>query len=347
MSAKDELGGAIHAALAIYDPKGTYTRHAGVVMASIFERAKSPVCVHILHDETLTALNRSLLSETAESFGRTVSFHDISAYIKRLGDETIRIVQKSGWSLGVLFRLAIPDILPLDKVIYLDCDIVVNMDIRELWDISLDGRSCAGVLESPRGRFSATAAGMKLMGCDPKKYINSGVLLMDVPRMREKFDAEQVRRWFRRCRYCMKYPDQDLINSCFQGDIKILEGRFNNHYANRNEGFRGDINAPDVADSILHASTKKPWAAPKGSAVDRLYWRAFLKTPWGKLPPEEIIDMVIDIFQKSPFTHRRTTQCYGKIAGSVREEFLRNYVFMMTGLLAKYLYCKAKDFLTR
>jgi len=344
MSAKGELGNTVHVVLAVYDPGGTYSRHAGVVMASIFERTESPVCVHILHDETLTELNHSLLSETAESFGQTVSFYDVSAYIERLGDATIRAVQKRGWSAGTLFRLAITDILSLDKIIYLDCDIVVNMDIRELWDIPLDDCSCAGVLESPRGRFSATAVRMRLMGCDPEKYINAGVLLMDIPRMKEKLDISRVLQWFTRYRYCMKYQDQDLINSCFRGEIKILEGRFNNHYANRNEGFRDDINSPDVVDSILHASITKPWAAPKGSAVDRLYWRAFLKTPWGGLPAEELFDMIIDIFQKSPFNHRRTSQCYGKIASRLLDEFRGNYFFTMTGLFVKYLYYEAADF---
>ncbi|MDR1741233.1 MAG: hypothetical protein LBR38_05225 [Synergistaceae bacterium] len=36
----------IHVALAVYDPKGTYSMHAGVVMVSIFENAKSRVLVH-------------------------------------------------------------------------------------------------------------------------------------------------------------------------------------------------------------------------------------------------------------------------------------------------------------
>ena len=347
MSAKEKPGDTVHVVLAVYDPEGTYSQHAGVVMASIFERTRSPVHAHILHDETMTDHNRSLLTETAESFGRTVSFHDVSAYMKQMGEDTVRIVQEGGWSLGVLFRLAIPEILPLDKVIYLDCDIVVNMDIRELWDISVLDCSCAGVLDSPRGRYSVTAIRMRLMGCDDRKYINSGVLLMNIPRMKERLDYREVFLWFSRYRHYVRFPDQDLINSCFRGDIKILEGRFNNHYANRNEGFRGDINAHGVADSILHASVTKPWAEPKGSAVDRLYWRTFLKTPWGRLPPEELSDLIIDVFRKSPFMHRRTSQCYKKIREKIKAEFQRNYVFMIAGLYGKHLYDEIKRFFSR
>ena len=39
----------VHVALAVYDPTGTYSQHAGVVMTSIFENTKSPVVVHVLH----------------------------------------------------------------------------------------------------------------------------------------------------------------------------------------------------------------------------------------------------------------------------------------------------------
>ena len=37
----------IHVALAVYDPKGTYSRHTGVVMASIFKNTDGPVRIHI------------------------------------------------------------------------------------------------------------------------------------------------------------------------------------------------------------------------------------------------------------------------------------------------------------
>ena len=349
----------IQVVLAVYDPNGTYSEHAGVVMVSIFEHTKSPVHVHILHDNTLTGLNRSLLAETAEAFAQKIEFHDVSEYIGLLGDETIRAIQKSEWSIGVLFRLAITDIPLPDKAIYLDCDIVVCMDIRELWDISIEDYSCAGALEIPDSRISSTAFGMRIMGCDAGKYINSGVLLMNIPRIKEKLDIRQVSTWFKRYRYCMKYPDQDLINSCFRGDIKILEDRFNNRRACREEVLSSDVRAigmqckggsrtaqPGVINSILHATPQKPWTAPKGSVVDRLYWCAFLKTPWGRLQPEELVNLLINIFQKSPITHRRTAQCYGKIFHRLRKDIFLNDAFKIAALFIKFLFHETKHILT-
>ena len=335
-------GNIIHVVLAVYDPKGTYSQHAGVVVASIFERTQSRVCVHILHDETLSNRNRSFFAETAELFAQKVEFHNVSENMDQLGEETIEITQKRYWSVGTLFRLAITDILPLDKVIYLDCDVVVNLDIRELWDISVEGFSFAGVVETHHRPFSSFTFGKRLMRCDVKKYINAGVLLMNIPRIKEKFDMRRAFEWFKRYRNYMEYPDQDMINSYFRGDIKFIDARFNNYTANR-----GGVQLSDVADSILHATLTKPWIEPRGSAVDYLYWRAFLKTPWGRLSPEELIDRMLEVFQKSPITHRRTGQCYRKVFHRLGKDIFFSDTLKTAASYLKLLFLEAKYYLTR
>ena len=320
----------IHVVLAFYDPKGTYSQHAGVAMVSIFERTKRSVCVHILHDETLTEHNRSFLSETAESFNQQVAFHDVSPYMSQLEDIIPRLPMGQV-TIGTLFRMAIQDVLPLEKVIYLDCDVVVNMDIQEFWDVPLEGNSIAGVLDVNRSRFSLR---MRLMGCDWKTYINNGVLLMDLSRIREIFNIRKGVSWLTRYWIYVKHPGQDWMNACFRGDIKILGCRFNN--------LNGKYH--DVADSILHL-TVKPWEDPKNSAAG-LYWRAFLKTPWGRLSSEEVAYMMIDIFQKAPSTHRRTAQCYRKIFHRLWTDVFSNTAVRATGLV-KFLYYETKFFFTR
>ena len=219
---------------------------------------------------------------------------------------------------------------------------MVNMDILEFWDISVENCSCAGVLDTPHGRFSSTTFGWRLMRCDAEKYVNTGVLLMNIPRMKEKFDLRRALQWYRRNHHYMSFKVQDLINSYFCGDIKILEGRFNNRDANLDATFCDNIHAPSVENSILHATITKPWAEPKGSVVDRLYWRAFLKTPWGRLPPEELMDLMIEIFQKSPLTHRRTSQCYRKIFHRLRKDICANDIFRTAALFLKALFHETK-----
>ena len=67
----------IHVALAFCDPKGTYCRHAAVTAASIFANTSRRVCVHIVHDDTLTSDNRSKLLQLADGYGQEINFINI------------------------------------------------------------------------------------------------------------------------------------------------------------------------------------------------------------------------------------------------------------------------------
>ncbi|GHS99674.1 LPS 1,2-glucosyltransferase [Synergistales bacterium] len=323
----------VHVVLAVCDPKGTYSRHAGVVMTSVFEHTKSRVCVHILHDETLTGGNRARFEETAGMYGQSVEFHDLSPLMERVrtSKEILRLVARH--SIGSLFRMAISDILNIDKVIYLDSDVVVNMDILELWNISLDGYSLAGVLDGtayvPHRLFSADTIRLKLMKLKGEKYINAGVLSMNLSRIRER-NGDLIHRgflWLRHYCYCAIYADQDFFNSCFSEDIKLIDGRFNN--------MRGG----DCSNSIPHAlGDQKPWNCIKGLPIERLYWKIWLKTPWGRLSPDEIVDSMIDTAKDSILSHRHTAQCYKKIFSRLWKDIICNNIVMIIWLYAKKLY---------
>jgi lipopolysaccharide biosynthesis glycosyltransferase len=336
-AATDEM----HVVLAVYDPSGEYSRHAGVVMASIFDNTRSPVCVHILHDGTMTEQNRELLGETARSFGQRAEFHDVSSHMEKMGANVAKLVGEV-LSIGTMFRLLIPEIIPVDRVIYLDSDVVADMDIRDLWEVPLDGFSLAGVTDRPADnpyrRFSAKSFGLWLMGCDRTKYINAGVLLMNLSRIREKFDLpKESAAWCERCGRLSGAVDQDLLNSRFRDDIKIIDARFN-----RSRVYE------DGPNSILHATCQpKPWNALQSSRVDRLYWKYFFKTPWGRLTPEEIAGMMIDISERSSLTHRRSRHCYGTIRRRWLNDIVLNDAIMIIILCVKFLRGMAANFFAK
>jgi lipopolysaccharide biosynthesis glycosyltransferase len=275
----------------------------------------------------MTEKNRSFLTETAESFGQRVEFHDVSRIVEMTGEGVSLAAGKL--SVGTLFRLLIPDVLTVDRVIYMDSDIIVNLDIRELWDIPLEDRSLAGVLDrvdmKPLRRFSATALKFALIGCDRMTYINAGVLLMNLNRIRKKYNlAAQSAEWFDKHGHCADNLDQDMINSCFRGDIKIIASKFNKGYAEND----------DVSGAILHAAGyPKPWNGPKFTSIDLLYWKTFLKTPWGRLTPDEVVDAVFDSFRASPMMHLHTSQCYKKAFSRLYMDIIKNDMTRMALIL--------------
>ncbi|MDR3255630.1 MAG: glycosyltransferase family 8 protein [Synergistaceae bacterium] len=333
-----ESNDAVHVVLAVYDPKGVYSSYAGVVMTSIFEHTKSAILVHILHDDTLTEENRSLFNETAAAFGQKTEFHDVLPFMDRIGDDVVELTKD--WSLGALFRLFIPDILSLEKVIYLDCDIVVNMDIKELWDIPLGDRSLAGAIDyGVKERisfFSLQALRCRLIGCEWRTYINSGVLVMNLSKIRVTHSlVEESSAWFKRYGHCADFPDQDLINSCFYKDIKIIDEKFNS-----------GLCWGDLSGRILHAiANTKPWVGMVGTDLERLYWKTYLKTPWGR-SARDVIDLMVYAVRECQYLHRRTSQCYGKIFHRLRMDIFQNGVQKILQLLLKDLYHKMKRGMT-
>lgn len=294
---------AVQVVLGVYDPSGTYARHAGVVMASIFQTTRSAVDVHILHDDTLTEANRARLRETAERFGQNVVFVDVSENLARLGTEAVRTARKY-LSVGCLFRLLIPELLTCEKVIYLDCDVLVNLDIRELWDVDLEGNCVGGVRDSKTKKknriFSRDYLIAKLIGVNLADYINSGVLVMDLEKIRAACDlTREAFAYFVRYSHCAPPIDQNFINSIFSGKCRFLDMKFN-----RNSTDPGDGHA------ILHVMGKpKPWQGFNDEPACRLYWKTLLHTPW----QDETMDALLDTAFHSPLNHRKNTQCWRRI----------------------------------
>ena len=130
----------VHIALGINDPQGDYSRHAGAMLASLFMHASGPVIAHIIHNDSLTAANRQKLQQVAQRFGKEVRFYPVQlpASVRPLAGHVTE---------GALFRLLLPELVSVDKIIYFDCDIVVTLDIALLWNIDLAGRPVAAVLD--------------------------------------------------------------------------------------------------------------------------------------------------------------------------------------------------------
>ena len=273
------LGEKIHVALAVYDPSGNYSQHAGVTITSIFENTSSPVMIHLLHDDTLTQDNREKFIRTTQKYSQEINFHDMTNYRDKLTNE-MKAIAGGRFTVGTLYRMFIPQALAdVDKVIYLDCDVLVNLDIKELWDIDITKKSLAGALDTEafgvnvwKGKGLARAVKFKIWGSSYKTYINGGVLYMNLKKIRERGNLfELVKNWCERYGHLVSNADQDVLNAIFYGDIEIVDGKFNRY----NLG-------GDISNSILHTWTHKPWSGFLGANSDILYWKMYFRSAWGE-----------------------------------------------------------------
>lgn len=277
----------IHVALAVYDPTGAYSQYAGVTITSIFENTKNKVIIHLLHDDTLSEENRKKFIRTAKKYNQTIEFHDVTEYADMISDELVKA--SKSWTVGTLYRLFIPDVLTsIEKLIYLDCDIIFDLDIKELWNVDVENYCMAGV-------HDVTAVGVaeyvrdSLNGCSAKTYINAGVLVMNLALIRDKGNLfMNSMEWLKHHVHIMRFNDQDIINGLFYKSIKFIDQRFNT---------MSPVQKSELNNCIIHAAGfVKAWEIT-GLPYQKLYWKMYLRSAWGEnISPSELIDLISSLY---------------------------------------------------
>lgn len=132
-----------------------------------------------------------------------------------------------------------------DRVLYLDIDVVVTGDLEQIFDCDLEGNDVGMVRDE---------VGSHWLG---KNYCNSGVILMDLKRLRENHDFDLVRKKLIKNFYFM--PDQTAINRALKNKKKIMSPRFNDqHYLHEDTVIRHYCQWIKFSQFFRNVA-KKPW----------------------------------------------------------------------------------------
>jgi lipopolysaccharide biosynthesis glycosyltransferase len=160
-------------------------------------------------------------------------------------------------------RLLMGNLLPLeiDRILYLDGDILVRGDVCELWTTHLQGRTIGAVVDLPRYPFNQTL-GLRADAL----YFNAGVLLIDLRRWRERKIGERALTFAREHRDRLRWSDQCALNLVLQDDWTVLDRSWNfqsfdvAHVVNGHMRFdRVDPKRLANARLIHFNGTSKPW----------------------------------------------------------------------------------------
>ena len=253
----------IHVCFGLHDKTGHYAKFTGTAMLSLFDNTASNVTVHILHDNTLSADNRDKFIYLAGQYGQIVKFYNVEELCADKITKMIELVpsvKTSRVSVGTFYRLLIPQILPadIDKCIYLDSDMIINLDIAELWRVELGNKPLAAVPEGVCGTdtnilFLCTSG---IVGHE--EYFNSGVMLVNLNQLRKEENAIiNGVKWHGEHPQCICF-DQDVLNYCFAKnslklppyfDVFVVHARTRKepfgrkiyHYAGKIDSFTLDI----------------------------------------------------------------------------------------------------------
>ena len=175
----------------------------------------------------------------------------------------------------VYARVLAPDILPssVDRLLYLDADLLVLDDISELWALPLEGAIVAAAQDMAVPRVSSPMGLRRFeqLGIAPDApYFNAGVYLADLAGWREEEITEKTLTYLERYHDDVNLLDQDALNAVLHGRWRRLDVRWNliaslagrSHYRPRDIDpleYRRALAQPGI---VHFAGLLKPWAQP-------------------------------------------------------------------------------------
>lgn len=262
-----------------------YAPYSTVVIASILDHNENAeITFHLLHTD-LTAERCATIKSWVESFkGKNVCFYQM----KKESFADFPIDEHTYLDYGAYIRLYLGECLKqIDKVLYLDCDIIVNDSLADLWDTDLTGYAVAGV----RDRINDYIRVYNRLGYPmPEGYINSGMMLINLKKWREDdFFKKAQQLACEKGASVLKNHDQDIINAIYHGQILMLPFRYNllEYYLYVEEWLYLDRKYyPEIIDAcknpaIIHfCMPQKPWHYECINLFKELYYKYRKMTPW-------------------------------------------------------------------
>lgn len=238
--------------------------------------------MHILHDDTLTADNRDKFSYLAGQYNQIIKFYNVekicAAEIEEIKKLFVNELNRPIFSVGKFYRLLTPQLFDRDieKIIYLDSDIIVNLDISELWKIQLEDKSIAAFPEI-ENNINATESfpSCKDGIVKPEDYFNSGVIVLNLKKIRQsEMDTIHKKIIFRANNPKYNWFDQEIFNYCFSKNYLKLSKRFN-FFVNL-----GRIHRELTTDNLIIHYVGPSLQMDLLDPFNRLWFKYFKKTVW-------------------------------------------------------------------
>ena len=264
-----------------------YVPYCGTMITSLFQNNKrNEVEVNVL-SSYISSQNKDKFKNLADKYGQKINIVSINKekFSKLpIGDKFTNI------SVETYFRLNMSKILnQYDKVLYLDCDMIIRHDLSELWNINLEGYAIAAVKDNLYMQQSnIERLGYSLMD----SYYYAGLVLYYLAFLREVDFEQKVWNFVEANFDKIIYHDQDIINALCHGSFKDVSVRWNmldvflmddSHIVEEN---KEDLEQWIENPGIIHYSAKyKPWNVEGYHQYKDEFWKYVRLSPWNDLKP--------------------------------------------------------------
>lgn len=225
---------------------------------SLLENTRKKTRIHCL----LTDISSETVKETAKEINKkypntTFKFKDFDS------DLLSGITPKLHISRAAYAKIFISEYFSfLDKVIFLDSDIIVRNDISDLWALFKNVDSTVSAVWNPGYNYDNKFMGL----AEDVQTFNSGVMLLDLKKMRKNQDSEKLMEFIEEKNHLTSLNDQAAFNAVFARQWTELPLTWNVQYKFFLENYESigielnELKKIRENPSIVHFTTdRKPW----------------------------------------------------------------------------------------
>ena len=193
----------------VFSTNDNYVHLCSVAISSVIENASNKNIYEIYVFYTRLSETNILNLENMSKENINIKCINIHEYL-----EYDILYETSEYPIEMYYRYYAPLILKYEKIIYLDCDIVVIDDIAKLYNESLENKPI-GIITDFTHYID-----------EPNTDYNSGVILFNT----EEFEKQKIRE---KCLELLKnntqyrFPDQTALNIVCKNNAKILKPMYN------------------------------------------------------------------------------------------------------------------------
>ena len=244
-----------------------YLEYTVVMLCSLCENNNEHIDAYLLHSE-LTPQDIDLIKNSLSKYNITI----ISVKINK-SDFDDRLPRNTQWSIETYYRLMLMDILPesVDRLMYLDVDLIINGSIEELYHVDFAGDDVIAADDSNGKRTLDTFGSKQIemfrdMLAQGFRYFNAGVMLFNIAQIRKTHNFNTYMTAVKEWNYEMEAPDQDILN-----------------YVHARIAHNQKYSYNDVKNSvkIIHFAGDKPWNNTNCHYdIEQLWWDYAKKTPF-------------------------------------------------------------------
>lgn len=241
-----------------------YAKYAGVVVASVLANSKDDESLNFyILDGGISESKKTEILSLKSIKDCKIEFVQIE---ESMFEDYKKVATHKYISIATYYRLRLATLLPeVERIIYFDCDMVVNSSLNNLFNVELGENIIAGVRDINK----------RMLQQNPS-YINAGMVLFDLNKIREENIEQKFYDYTNENFETIKMGDQTIINEVLKGRIKIVEDEWNVQSSN----FTNRSSYTKHPYIIHYVAKRKPWHFGSFSVHRPLYFKYLQMTPW-------------------------------------------------------------------